>query len=190
MAEKEKKELTKIDGKVVAKKKPLWKRFVDMFEPDDTENIKDYVIDEVLLPGIYDNVSNLAIDAVNAFLSMIFHKKPNYRRNSYGSSKVSYSSYYDSKKDRDREDRYRKVLDPIDVIFEQRSDAELALDSLKECISKYEVATINDFYDIARVTGSGEYTDEYYGWRDVSGAYIGRVREGYVINLPRAYDIR
>ena len=55
-------------------------------------------------------------------------------------------------------------------------------------IDQYGEATVADFYELVGVTGNG-YTDRSYGWKDLKQAYISRVREGFLFNLPRCIEL-
>ena len=58
---------------------------------------------------------------------------------------------------------------------------------MDELISSYRVVSVADFYDLAGITP--EYTDNKYGWTDIRSANIVRVRDGYMIKLPRAVPL-
>jgi hypothetical protein len=51
-------------------------------------------------------------------------------------------------------------------------------------IDTYGIVSVADFYDLVGITGN--YTDNKYGWNNIHSASIVRVREGYMIKLPRA----
>ncbi len=54
---------------------------------------------------------------------------------------------------------------------------------LKEIVSKYKAASVADLCDL--IGRSSQYTDVKYGWTDLRGADVQRVREGYVLIMPR-----
>jgi hypothetical protein len=49
------------------------------------------------------------------------------------------------------------------------------------------MVSVADFYDLVGVDGT--YTDNKYGWTNIRNAYVNRVRDGYVIKLPRAISL-
>ena len=51
----------------------------------------------------------------------------------------------------------------------------------------YQVVSVADFYDLVGV--SGNYTDNKYGWTDIRNASVIRVRDGYMIKLPKALPL-
>lgn len=57
-----------------------------------------------------------------------------------------------------------------------------------EYIDKYGSATIADLYEL--LDKKSEYTDNDYGWKDLSTASQRRVREGYLLELTRPIFIK
>ena len=55
---------------------------------------------------------------------------------------------------------------------------------MDDILEKYGMVSVADLYDLVGVTGN--YTDNKYGWTNLSNAEIVRVRDGYQIKLPRA----
>lgn len=74
-------------------------------------------------------------------------------------------------------------FDIIEPIFATRRDAEEILNYMGDLIDEYRFVTVADLYDLIGV--SGNYTDNKYGWTDISNAEIVRVRDGYMIKLPK-----
>ena len=79
--------------------------------------------------------------------------------------------------------RNRDNYDLDEFVFQSRADAEMVLDTLKEIVSKYKAASVADLCDL--IGRSSQYTDVKYGWTDLRGADVQRVREGYVLIMPR-----
>jgi hypothetical protein len=62
---KEKKRVEKvIEGEVVRRKKPLGKRFKELFAPQDTKSAGEYILLDILVPGAKD----IVVDAGQSFL--------------------------------------------------------------------------------------------------------------------------
>lgn len=68
------------------------------------------------------------------------------------------------------------------ISFPDRADAEKVLDSLFQVISQYGYATVTDLYGACGVTSN--YQDARYGWRDLRGSGIKRIRDGFELDLP------
>ena len=70
-----------------------------------------------------------------------------------------------------------------EIILATRHEAEEVIDRLFDLISRYETATVADLYEL--VGEDRSYTDDKWGWTDIRGAGVQRVRNGYLLNLPR-----
>jgi hypothetical protein len=105
---------------------------------------------------------------------------------------INYQSPYSKRRrdPRDRDDRPRDLSrrarashDFDEIILGTRVEATEVIDRLYDIIAKYEMATVSDLYDLIGVTGS--WTDDKWGWVDLRGAGVTRVRNGYLLALPR-----
>ena len=74
-----------------------------------------------------------------------------------------------------------------DVVIESRAEAEEVLSNLIELIEQYDVAKLSDFYDMVGI--DSDFSDEKYGWTNLSRATVSRVRDGYTIILPKPKPI-
>ena len=52
-----------------------------------------------------------------------------------------------------------------------------------DLIDEYGVVSVKDLYSYAGK--KTDYTKEKYGWYDLSNASVERVREGYLLKLPK-----
>jgi len=185
-----------IKGKVVRRKKSLKERFVEAFTGDDTRSVLDYIFYDVLIPSAKD----LIFDMVKSGLEMkLFGDKRgrfNTPRDRGGRSYTNYNAYYRSdndhyyNRDRDRRDiskANRARHDFSEIILNTREDAENILSSLIDLIIDYGVASVADLYDMVGM--DSDYTDQKYGWTELRDSRVSRVREGYLINLPRPRPI-
>ena len=74
------------------------------------------------------------------------------------------------------------------LIFETRTDAMEAIDKLEELIKLYGCISRADMYDIAG--GHCNFTDNAYGWTDISTAEIKMNEKGYLLKMPRATKLK
>lgn len=170
-----------VTGHVQRKKKTGAQRLRDTFIPEDVEEVKSYIFEDIVVPAVKDAI----MDTVRAFLGV---NGSSSSRSSSAASKVSYRSYYNKNDYRDRPaNRPKGVYDYDNIIFNTRGEAEDVLSRMDELIETYGNASVADFYDLAGVMGT--YTDNRYGWTDIRNATINRVREGYMIKFPRATAI-
>lgn len=182
--EKKKKEVTKvISGRAVKKEKTTGQKFAEVFLSDDVDNVKDYVFFDVVIPAIKEAIVN----AITGGVEMIFFGNSSSRstRRERGKSYVSYSSYYKSDNSNNRRDsssnrRTRGNYSPVEV--DSRAEGEEILSNLVDFAIDYGQATVADLYELAGL--SSNFTDNKWGWVDLSTASVKRVRNGYLIDLP------
>lgn len=180
----EKKQLTKVvSGSVKTKKKSELTKFKDVFISEDASNVKSYIVMDVLIPAVKKAVSDIITNGIDMIL---YGESGRNRRNS--SSKVSYRSYYDDRRDDRREvPRTRTGYNYDDIILETRGEAEEVLERMEELIETYGIVSVADLYDLVGITGN--YTDNKYGWTNIRNAEPVRVRDGYMLKLPKALPI-
>ena len=167
-----------VKGKVKTKKK---NSILASFINDDLQDIKKYIIEDVLIPTIKKTIT----DVVKNSIDMFFYGEVS-RSNRSNSSRISYSSYYD----RDREPRSRSRRNSLlidDIVLESRAEAEEVLDRLDEMIEEFGMASVLNLYDLIGVTAP--FTADKYGWTDIRNATAVRVRDGYLLKLPRVMPL-
>lgn len=179
----EKKKVEKVvKGKVKVKKKGELGKFAEMFISEDARDVKSYVIMDVVIPLIKKGISET--------VDMILYGGGGSGGRSRGSSKISYSSYYD-RRENDRRASHSNIrtgrYDFDAIVLESRGEAEEVLDRLCELIDTYKVASVADLYDLVGV--DFEYTDNKYGWTNLRNSEVIRVRDGYTLKLPKALPI-
>lgn len=171
-----------VKGTVSVKKKSGFSKFFSDFLNGDMQSVKEYLIEEVLLPSVKSTLS----DAISNGADMLLYGESRGSRNRYSSSgpKVSYNSIY-NKDPRNKvtklEDRKsRASVD--DIILESRAEAEEVISQLRDIIDDYGLASVADLYDLVGIETS--YTDNKYGWYELN-AGITRVREGYLVKVGK-----
>ena len=180
-----------VSDPVVKKKKTFGRKLADIFISEDVGDVKSYLIYDVLVPAVKENIA----DAINGAIGMIFFgevsRRMSGRNSNRNNSKVNYGGYFNSGNDR-RERMPRSYRDrdsssdrskADDLIIASRAEAEQVLDEMYELLDTYKQVTVADFYDMLGI--SSEFTDNKYGWTNLNGARVIRVRDGYRIDLPR-----
>lgn len=181
--EPEKKTISKVvTGRVVERKRPLYQKFFDAFRPEDNKGFLEHMLVDVLAPGLRDAFSNAAHDMIDNTLGGY----------SGGRGYTHYQSMSRSRRDRrepddDRRPRRRHYNDdPIDIsqfIVESKVEADHILDLMFETLSRFKAVTLKDLKSALGVPH--EFTDNDWGWIDLRGAGVHRVRGGYLLDLPR-----
>ena len=82
--------------------------------------------------------------------------------------------------------RARAAHDFDEIILPTRVEADEVLDRLFNLVSEFESATVSELYELVGIDAS--YTDNKYGWTSdggLRGANVARVRDGYLLDLPK-----
>lgn len=199
-AKAEEKKVEKVvTGKVVQRKKRLSTRFKETFiSGADSKSVLEYVLFDILIPAGKDMI----VDATQAGLERKFYgESRSHGRRGYSRGGSGYTAYnrIGSSAARSivrdpREDprpapsrRARANHDFGEIILETRVEAVAVMETLYELLSKFEVVTVADLYDAVDVESA--FTDNRWGWEDLRGAEIQRVRDGYLLVLPKPIPI-
>jgi hypothetical protein len=187
-AREEKKEAKKVEkiisGKVVQRKKSLGKRLMETFVGDDISNVSFYVIHDVLIPAAKSTLSEMVQGGIE--LMLFGERKGSRTSRERGRSYVSYDKQRYNQRDerRDVSPRNRARHNFDEVILDSRGEAEEVLSHLVDLTIDYGQASVSDLYDLVGITGS--FTDNKYGWTDLSSASASIARGGgYVLHLPK-----
>ena len=184
LAQSEKKKVEKaIQGTAKVKKSNELRKITDIFISEDIANVKSYIVMDVLIPTIKKAVSEIIKNGTD----MILYGSVSPTRSNSTANRISYSKYYDDNRNIVRDSRAKSGFRSDDIIFDNRGEAEIVLSKMDEIIDTYGIVTIADFYDLAGVTG--DYTTNNYGWTNIRNAEVVRVRDGYIIKIPKAMPI-
>lgn len=183
----EKKNVEKIvSGKVKTKKKNELQKFAGNIISEEASNLKSYILLDVLIPAIKDAIE----DVVTNGIRMLLRGETGARRSgsSSGISKVSYNKAYNSREPiGSHSTRARVGYSFDDIVLESKREAEEVLARMDELIDTYGIVSVADMYDLVGIVGN--YTDNKYGWTNLRAAETVRVRDGYLLKLPRVMPI-
>ena len=168
-------------GSAVKKKKSVIDKFKDSFL-GESENLGDYILNDVLIPAFRDTISDMGIGVIERMFGngRSRNRSSNIVRDR-GRSYVSYNSNSDrGRRDVDKNSRARHEFDTI--AFTNKWEAEEVLSSLVELVLKYGEVSVREFYELSNI--ESDYTDDKYGWTNLRDAYVDRTRNGHVIVFP------
>ena len=173
-----------VHGRVRTKPKSGVSKITDIFISEDAANVKSYIVMDVLVPAVKKAISDIVRDGID----MILYGESKGRKSSSASGYVSYRDYSRSDdRDRFRDSRSRSSYAHDDIVLDSRGEAEEVLTRMDELIDTYGNVSVADLYDL--VGKSSEYTDNKYGWTNIRNAEPIRVRDGYMLKLPKALPI-
>lgn len=184
-----------VSGTVKRRQKNEARKLADIFLPEDMTSIKSYILFDVIIPKVKDVLHDIGAEAWDSIWGI--SKRSG---GSSNASRISYQRYYDSKKAANTTRDYnrdsaspRMTYSYDDIVFtydeydNPKGEAEFVISRMDELIDTYGTVSVADFYELCGVTGS--YTDNKYGWNDIRSAKAVRIREGYVIKMPRAVPL-
>ena len=167
----------------VSRKRSLGKKMTDILFNGDMQDVKSYVINDVLIPAIKETI----FDMVNKGLDMfLFGGSSRSSSRQANQTYISYNNYSKRSVPETRSRAGRRVeerADEEELIFRERGPAELVLEKIYVIFEEYHIVTKADLNDI--LNRSGNFTDNNWGWTDLNGASVERVRGGYLLNLPK-----
>lgn len=170
-----------VGGAVHRREKTGLSKVAGIFLPGDVDSVKSYILSDVLVPTI----KRAILDVICNGASMLMGEKP---KNSAGpGAKVSYRQYYRDDQRDYAKPRTQQQHSYDDIIFENRGDAEAVLERMEELVDRFGTVSVADLFDLAGM--SCQYTDNKYGWTNLNGVQVIRVRDGYQIDLPRASSL-
>ena len=182
---------SKVSSPVISRKKPLLDRLANLIFDDDATNVATYVFFDILIPAAKETI----VDMVNSATEMLIFGENTGRRkilggnvrHSKGQTIVNYNSIYDRQKTSNRyldsDQRIRNSHKFSDIVFGNMRDADEVLSAMVDQIDTYGEVTVGDFYDLCDLTS--EFTDQKYGWKNLNRAVVLRVRNGFIIELPK-----
>jgi hypothetical protein len=175
----------------VRRKKPLGTQFRHVFFGGDARTATEYMIYNVVIPA----AKEMMFEAGSAWIEKRIYGESRRQRsvarpNPYGN--VAYNQYSRGPYRGDdrppmpnqlpRASRAKQSFD--DIIIPTRQEAEEVLDRMYDLISQYDSASVSDLYELTGIASS--HTDMKWGWEDLRGASVGRVRGGgYLLELPQ-----
>jgi len=174
-----------VHGEVKRRKRSM---LASIFTPEDVTSVSAYIIGDVLVPKARDMIANTLKDSVDA---IFYGTDAAPAKHSSMASKVSYRKYYDQKQDTQRRTssvaREPLTYEYEEVVIESKAEAAEVIDKMNEIIDVYGHASIADMNQLLNMTG--KWTDNDYGWDDISDARIVHTRDGYSIKMPRVIPL-
>jgi hypothetical protein len=180
-------------GEVTRRKKPLRKQLSETFVGGDLKSTASYVIFDVLLPAAKDMIVEAGSQGIEKLIFGDSRRRGatppqagpmgyvNYQRMTSGFSRGLSSP----QRALSRQARARHNFD--EIVLEERSEAENVIDKLFDLVSQYATASVADLYELVGLPSV--HTDHKWGWSNLAGAGVSRVRGGYLLDLPDPHPI-
>lgn len=177
-----------VEGKVVSRKQPVWKRFRNTMIADDAGSVGEYILTDIIVPAM----KNLIVDMVGQSIERVLFgtSRGRIRRSPLGASlrdQVNYNSISrEPRRVMSREARARHDFN--EIVLENRTEAIEVIEAMVDRIARYGAVTVADLYDFVGTTGS--YADQRWGWTDLTTADVRQVPGGFLLDLPGPEPVR
>lgn len=182
---KEKKVESVLNGdEFVTRRRSVGKKLGDILLNGDLQEVKSYLVEDVLIPSIKETIFELA----NKGLDMLLFGGTGRSASKQNQTYISYNNYSNQNSRRSAPERSRNRREEIgfndeELIFRDRGPAELVLEKMMAIFEEYHIVTKADLNDIMNRTGN--FTDNNWGLTDMKGACVERIRGGYLLHLPK-----
>ena len=173
-----------VKGTVTSKETSMVKRTARNVLAEDMNNVKSYIILDVLIPTIKDAIVNIVSNGINMLVYGDSVPVKNGTRYNYnGITNRKNNSITPKAMAAER----RVSHDFRDIEYETRGDALEVLSRMNEYIEDYGSCTVEDFYQFSKQSKYAKFTDRNWGWTQLGNIDIIRLRGGrFSLNLPRA----
>lgn len=167
----------------VSRRRSLFKKMCDIIFNGDLKEVTTFLKEDVLLPAFKETIFELGSKGLDMLLFGGSSRSTTKQNNQ---TYISYNNYSKRTAPETRQRSVRRVeerSDEEELIFRERGPAELVLEKIFAIFEEYHIVTKADLNDI--LNRSGNFTDNNWGWTDLNGASVERVRGGYLLNLPK-----
>ena len=179
---------TKIATRVVnTKPDSVGKRFIKLFLAEDVDNIGEYLVKDLIIPGAKDVFFN--------FLWALFwgdkrtgssigrsDRTPYYKASQTAKIRTIGSS--EKREKEPEETKNTPKFDLSNLRFMSQAEAKEVLTAMKVYLDSYPGVSIGYLQELLGETG--DYTNEYYGWTNLEDARIRPTSGGgWLLVLPR-----
>lgn len=174
-------------GEPIRRKKSLGKQFKETFVAGDVKTAVRYGVFEVLLPAARDMIVDVTTQGIEKLIFGDSRRSRGVTPPASGpTGYVSYNRYAmgsrQSSPQRAMSRRARSRHDFDEIVLESRVETEEVLDNLYQIVSQYGAVSVMDLYELVGLSSS--HTDNKWGWTDLRGAGVTRVRGGFLLDLP------
>lgn len=178
-------------------KHSAWRSVRDEFISEDAPSVGNYILWDILIPSLKDMLGDILHGSIDVAFGTDSRRSSRSRRRGYSDSYVSYNRMYDDRDygrrrrrrdDYDDDDYYprsRRREEPADIGFDYREDADDILEMMLSYLEKYDEVPVSYFYDKIGRTIPGNFTDEDWGWTDLSRVKVVPHRGRWYIDFPK-----
>ena len=176
----------------VVKKASLSSRMRETFAGEGARETGTYVFFDVIIPAVkamvFDTITQGADrilfggrEVIRSGMANAPRTKTNYNQiSTRAANNYPGRNFEGGGREISRQARNNHRFD--EILLDSRGEAEMVLDTMQDLISRFQWVSVPEFYSMVDVTA--EFTDEKWGWTNISTAQIRPSRGKYVILLP------
>lgn len=156
---------------------------------EDANEVKNYVLSDVVFPAIKDIIYN----AFTSTIEMFLFGEARGRRvgGGYSRGRGGYSDYsrmyrrYEDERPRGERTRASRSMGVVEAVVKTRADAVYVRDEMLHDVDDYEQVRVSEFYQLVGM--DTDYMDEKWGWTDLrdNDILIRPYRGEFLISMPR-----
>lgn len=174
------------------RKRGLGRKFRETFIGGSARMAVEYMVADVVIPAIQDTM----IDALQGGIERLIKGEGRSSRRGtpsaysntahvdyrgMGMNRATTQTRLPSSRMLSRQSRARHDFD--ELVIPTRAEAEEVVDQLFDMLSRFELVTVADLYEMTGIQSS--HADVKWGWTSLRGAKVQRLRNGgYLLNLP------
>ena len=177
-----------VAGKVVAKPKTGLAKLAETFFAEDIHKVKDYVVNDVIMPTIKDTVWTIIARGSER---LIFGEAGHSPKNSKLPF-INYNGLFKSNAPTQTPtvNSTSSQYSVDNIILEDRGDAEKVLTAMNAHIAEFGEVSISTLYEFIGEP-IGDFMSTRWGWRSLNTAGIMRTSSGgYKLDLPRPVSLK
>lgn len=186
LGETEEKKVERVtSSEPIRRKKGLGHQFKSTFFGGDARGAFHYVVFGVLVPAAKDALADAGAQGIERLIFGDSRRKSS-PRPSGPQGYVSYNRYSMGTQSQDAPrtitHRARAAHNFDEIVLTSRQEAEDVLDRMYDLVSRYDAATVSDLYELVGLEST--HTDQKWGWMNLGGSGVARVRNGFLLDLP------
>jgi hypothetical protein len=170
----------------IRRKKGVGKQFRSTFLGGDAHSALQYVIFGVLIPAAKDALAEAGAQGIERLIFGDSRARSRATRPTSGATGfINYqarSNQPQPQVPRSISRRAQSQHDFDEIVLTSRAEAEEVIDGLYDILARDYVPSVADLYVLVGLKPS--HTDNKWGWTDLRGASVVRVRNGYLLDLP------
>lgn len=173
-------------SEVIRRKKGLGTRFKGLLFAGDAKSTLQYIIFDVFFPQARDVIADVGKAGIERLV--LGDTRRGSRAPSSGpTGYTQYNRYHmggqPQPAPRNISQRARARHDFDEIILTSRVEAEEVLDRMFDILNRYGSVSVADLYLLTGFPSS--HVDNKWGWQNLTGAGVSRIREGYLLDLPQ-----